>query len=118
MFNFCDKIDFIFEKIGVLEEIMNNHKITIALKDEKILKPAILMHLMQIGESLNSLDKKAKKIVEEYNLIQEVKGAYNVRNFIAYDYEEVNLAIIESVLRNNLLILEEKINRIKNEKCK
>ena len=97
MHNFYDKIDFILDKIEIIEEILSETKITEALNDEKIFRPAILMHMMQIGESLNSVYKKFPKLVEKYNLTEEVKGAYNVRNFIAHDYEGVNLAIIESI---------------------
>ena len=33
---------------------------------------------------------------------QDVKGMYDVRTFIAHDYEGANLAIIEWIIRNGL----------------
>lgn len=82
---------------------------------KKFFKPAILMDMMQIGESLNSVYKKFPELIEKFNLTEEVKGAYNVRNFIAHDYKGVNLAIIESILRNNLKSLKIKLKELKNE---
>jgi uncharacterized protein with HEPN domain len=87
------------------------------LNDEKILRPAILMHLLQIGETLNTIYKKNPDLIVEFDLSEEVKGAYNIRNFIAHDYEGVNLAIVESVIRESLPVLKNKIKKIKNEKC-
>ncbi len=115
MYNICDKIDFVLEKISLLEEILKENKITFALKDEKVLKPAILMHLMQIGESLNSIYKKSPELIKKYDLEDAVKGSYNVRNFIAHDYEGVNLAIIEMILRKEISKLKTKLKRVKNE---
>jgi uncharacterized protein with HEPN domain len=115
VYNICDKIDFVLEKISLSEEIPKENKITFALKDEKVLKPAILMHLMQIGESLNSIYKKFPELIEKYDLEDAVKGSYNVRNFIAHDYEGVNLAIIEMILRNEISKLKTKLKRVKNE---
>jgi uncharacterized protein with HEPN domain len=117
MRNFCDKVDFILDRINIIEKILLKVKITEALEDGIILRPAILMHLMQIGESLNSLNKKAPNLIKKYDLIEDIKGAYNVRNFIAHDYEGINLAIIESILRYNLKDLKNKLKELKNE-CK
>jgi len=46
----------------------------------------IMMGLLQIGESLNRIDRE---YLEKYNLLEDTKGAYNVRNFIAHNYEGV-----------------------------
>jgi len=112
MYNICYKISFILGKIALLEKILKENKKTITLKDEKILKPEILM---QIGESLNSIYKKSPELIEKYDLEDAVKGSYNVRNFIAHDYEGVNLAIIEMILRNEISKLKTKLKRVKNE---
>ena len=47
------------------------------------------MCLMQIGENLNKLETNNEEIQKA------TQGAYAVRNFIAHDYEGVNLAFIE-----------------------
>jgi len=37
---------------------------------------------------------------------EDVKGAINTRNFIAHDYEGVNLPIIEFIIRDRLPVLK------------
>jgi len=44
----------------------------------------------------------------------DAKGAYSVRNFIAHDYEGVDLGLIEEILKDNLPKLDEKLQKIKN----
>ena len=45
------KIEFIIERIEFIEKIVKKYKyVTIALNDEIEARPAILMHLSQIGE--------------------------------------------------------------------
>lgn len=89
--------------------ILKHGGIIKALEDELEAQPAILMALLQIGESLNKIDKS---IIEKYHLTQEAKGSYDVRNFIAHDYERVRLEIVEDILRNSLEELEKKILKL------
>ncbi len=67
------------------------------------------MCLMQIGEKLNKIETTNK------NLLEAKRGAYNTRNFIAHDYEGVNLALIENIVRNLLKPLKDEIIEIINE---
>lgn len=104
------KTKFILKMIDNIKRIITKHGgIVKALEDELEAQPAILMALLQIGESLNKIDKE---IIKKYNLEQEAKGSYDVRNFIAHDYERVRLAIVEDILRNSLEELEEKILKL------
>jgi len=41
---------------------------------------------------------------------------YDVRNFIAHDYEGINKAIIEDVIRNHIPELKRTIDEILNQK--
>lgn len=68
------------------------------------------MCLMQIGENLNKLESDNKEIKKA------AKGAYAVRNFIAHDYEGVNLAFIENIIRNLLNPLKDEIINELNKK--
>ena len=43
-----------------------------------------------------------------------IKGTYDVRNFIAHDYEGVNKMIIEDIIRVQLPKLKQTISTIKN----
>lgn len=101
------KTKFILKMIDNIKKIIKKHDgIVKALEDELEAQPAILMDLLQIGESINGIDKE---VLKKYELLDDAKGSYNVRNFIAHDYERVNLAIIETILRENLEELETKI---------
>jgi uncharacterized protein with HEPN domain len=87
------RLEFILEMIEDIQyTIDKNTSITKALNN-RISKHALLMCLMQIGESLNK--------IEDLSLKEKlpIKGAYNVRNFIAHDYEGVDLGLIENILR-------------------
>jgi len=107
------KIEFILKMISNIETIIKRHgNITKALKDEIEARPAILMALMQIGESLRKIDDD---ILEKYELLNEKKGAYCVRNFIAHDYEGVDLGLIDAILRENLPNLKEKMQKLQKE---
>ena len=108
------KIEFIIERIEFIEKIVKKYKyVTIALNDEIEARPAILMHLFQIGEEINKIDKE---VLKELDLLEDAKGAYNVRNFIVHSYEGINLALIEKIIKEKLPILKEKFKRYLDEK--
>jgi len=87
------RLEFILEMIDDIEyTIEQNHSLANALND-RMGKHALLMCLMQIGESLNKIENETLK--EKL----PVKGAYDVRNFIAHDYEGVDMGLLENVLR-------------------
>jgi uncharacterized protein with HEPN domain len=97
------KLEFVLSMIDDIEYILSKtNSITEALND-RIYKPAILMSLLQIGETLNKVETTNTKLLEY------IRGAYNVRNFIAHDYEGVNLSIIEHILRELLQPLKDEI---------
>ena len=93
-----EKLNFIVENISNIEEIIKRHDgIVNALKDKVESRPAILMAFLQIGETLNKL----QNTYETLN-IDDIKGAYEVRNFIAHDYMGVDIGLIEYILREKL----------------
>lgn len=60
------------------------------------------MHLTAIAEQFNKLKlENAIHILEAFD-VEDIKGIYDVRTYIAHDYEGVNLAIIEWIIRNGL----------------
>jgi uncharacterized protein with HEPN domain len=67
------------------------------------------MSLLQIGETLNKL--KNEPFAEKL----PIKGTYDVRNFIAHDYEGVNKVIIEDIIRIQLPKLKQIILTIKRQ---
>ena len=89
----ASRLEFIVEMIEDIEYIINeNTSITQALSN-RMGKHALLMCLMQIGESLNKIHDETLK-----NKLP-IKGAYDVRNFIAHDYEGVDIGLIDNILR-------------------
>ncbi|WP_419769446.1 MAG: DUF86 domain-containing protein [Candidatus Marinarcus sp.] len=97
------KIYLIIEKIEYIEKIVNDSgNITQALEDVITIRPAILMHLTAIAEQFDKLKKShADDILNQFDK-DDLKGLYDVRTYIAHDYEGINLAIIEWIIRNGL----------------
>ena len=104
------KIAFVLEMIENIETVCKRHSgISEALEDEVEGRAALLMFLLQIGESLKAMDIED---VSKYDLAREIKGAYDVRNFIAHDYEGVNMIVIEEILKDNLPELKIKMQKL------
>ena len=97
------KIYLILEKIEYIEQIVQNAgSITKALEDVVTVRPAILMHLIAIAEQFNKLKKSQNnELLSNFNE-DDLKGLYDVRTYIAHDYEGVNMAIIEWIVRYGL----------------
>jgi uncharacterized protein with HEPN domain len=97
------KVYLILEKIEYIQKIVQNTgSITKSLEDSITTRPAILMHLTAIAEQFNNLKKDHADDILNYFDYQDVKGMYDVRTYIAHDYEGVNLAIVEWIIRNGL----------------
>lgn len=97
------KVYLILEKINYIEEIVKNTGgVAQALEDMVTTRPAILMHLTAIAEQFNKLKiAHADKILEEFDK-DDLKGLYDVRTYIAHDYDGINLSIIEWIVREGL----------------
>jgi len=109
------KVEFIIEMIENIEFIVNRHgSITKALSDIEG-QMAILMAIAQIGETLKKIDDN---IIKRYDLIEDKEGAYYTRNYIVHDYEGVDLAFIDNIVRKYLPKLKDKMQKIKDENWK
>ncbi len=96
--------------IANMDEIVRRHKgVVRALEDEAEGRLALLMCLEQIGETMRKL--KTPWIVSRFD-IGDIKGAYDVRLFIAHDYEGVNLALIERIIREKIPLFKAAIDQI------
>jgi len=97
------KVHLIVEKIDYIDQIVEKAgSITGALEDVVTHRPAILMHLTAIAEQFNKLKQShADDILSAFD-DKDIKGMYDVRTYIAHDYEGVNLAIVEWIIRNGL----------------
>ncbi len=103
-----DRVKLILIKIDYILDICNIG-IVKALEDEKTTRPAILMHLTSIAEQFSKI--KDLDILNNFD-DEDIKGAINTRNFIAHDYEGINLPIIEFIIRERLPILRNEINNM------
>jgi len=91
--NAMEDIDFILHGV--------DFKLTQAIED-RILKPAIRMNIVKISEQFNKLkDENAFFVLSRFES-KDLRGLNAVRNFIAHDYEGVNIALIENVIRSYL----------------
>jgi uncharacterized protein with HEPN domain len=43
---------------------------------------------------------------------QDIKGSYELRNFIAHDYEGIDLYIVENVIEERLPVIKQGIKKI------
>jgi len=101
------RLEFIMEMIEDIEfTISETGSLTKALEN-RIGKHALLMCLMQIGETLHKIKD------EEIRKKLPVKGSYDVRNFIAHDYEGVDLGLIDNILRYLIPELRVTIEKLK-----
>ena len=97
------KIYLIVEKIEYIEKIVKSAgNITNVLNDSVTLRPAVLMHLTSIAEQFNKLKHANKTDILNYFDKDDLKGMYDTRTYIAHDYEGVNLAIVEWIIRHGL----------------
>ena len=103
-----DRVKLILIKIDYILDICDIG-IVKALEDEKVTRPAIMMHLTSIAEQFSKI--KDNNILKSFDS-EDVKGAINTRNFIAHDYEGINLPIIEFIIRERLPILKIEIINI------
>ena len=103
-----DRVKLIRVKIEYILDICSIG-IVKALEDEKITRPAIMMHLTSIAEQFAKI--KDANILSHFNA-EDVKGAIDTRNFIAHDYEGINLPIVEFIIRERLPILQKEITKI------
>ena len=103
------KFEFVLQMISEIESYLLDFKSITTLLSNTMGFNATLMNLLQIGETLNKVDKE---ILKKWSIFDESRGAYNVRNFIAHDYEGVRKSIIEDILRYHLENLKDKISDI------
>ncbi len=103
MSNPKDRLKIIHKKINFIETIcQEDGSVTNALLDEKRSRASILMHLTSIAEQFNKLSEGAEfEILSKFDK-NDLKGSYDVRNYIAHDYEGINLSVIEHIIRDKL----------------
>lgn len=100
------RLRFILQKIEDIEDFEKRYVGLDELLPDTLGYDATLMCLMQIGKTLNKIKEP------DISAQLPVQGAYDVRNFIAPDYEGVDLALIHKIIRELLPRLQSDIRSI------
>ena len=110
-----ERINLIYKKIYFIDSIVKEKgSISLALEDEQNSRASILMHLTSIAEQFDKLLHNGELEILGYFEKQDIKGSYELRNFIAHNYEGVDLYIVEEVIKQRLPIIKQSIEKIKN----
>lgn len=75
------------------------------------------MNIVRIAEQFSKLKEDNEFKILEYFSSNDLKGISAVRNYIAHDYDSTDDNIIEDVIRYNLPIFKEIIEKIKTDNC-
>ena len=110
MSKIVSRLETIVKKINFIENIVKSKGgITFALEDEESSRASIMMHLTSIAEQFDKLSKDGEfEILSKFDK-NDLKGSYDIRNYIVHDYEGLNLMIIEVVIREKLPKIKEVI---------
>jgi predicted nucleotidyltransferase len=110
-----ERIRIIQKKINFINSIIKEKgSIRLALDDEQNSRASILMHLTSISEQFDKLLHNGElEILSKFDK-QDIKGSYELRNFIAHDYEGVDLYIVEDVIKERLPIIRKSTENILN----
>jgi uncharacterized protein with HEPN domain len=108
-----ERIRVIDKKIGFIENIVRNSgSIIKALEDEENSRASILMHLTSIAEQFDKLLHTGELEILSNFEKQDIKGSYELRNFIAHDYEGIDLYIVENVIEERFPVIKQGIKKI------
>ena len=100
------RIEIIQKKILFIQNIVEEKGSVInALEDEQNARASILMHLTSIAEQFDKLLHNGELDILTHFDKQDIKGSYELRNFIAHDYEGIDCYIVEDVINERLPII-------------
>jgi len=98
-----ERVSLIKKKIQFIEAIiLEKGSISLALEDEQNSRASI-------SEQFDKLLHNGELDLLAYFEKQDIKGSYELRNFIAHDYEGVDLYIIEDVILQRLPIIKNSV---------
>ncbi len=107
------RVKVIQKKIAFIEAIvLESGSVERALEDEQNSRASIMMHLTSIAEQFDKLLHNGELELLAYFDKQDIKGSYELRNFIAHDYEGIDLYIVEDVINTRLKIIQASIDKI------
>ena len=108
-----ERVKVIAKKIAFIENITKEYgSIQLALEDEQNARASILMHLTSISEQFDKLLHSGELEILSNFEKEDIKGSYELRNFIAHHYEGVDLFIVEDVIAERLPVIKRSIEKI------
>ena len=114
--NALERVKTIKKKINFIQAIIKERgSIIRALEDEQNSRAAILMHLTSIAEQFDKLMQNGELDILANFEKEDIKGSYDLRNFIAHNYEGVDLYIVEDVINLRLPIIRKCVKKILNQ---
>ena len=109
------RVSVIAKKIVFIEAIVKEKgSLKDALEDEQNSRASILMHLTSIAEQFDKLLHNGELDLLANFAKEDIKGSYELRNFIAHDYEGVDLYIVEDVIEHRMPIIKQSVTTILN----
>ena len=115
MYNYkaLSRIEIIKKKIEFIRNIVTEKGSVIqALEDEQNARASILMHLTSIAEQFDKLLHSGELDILSNFEKQDIKGSYELRNFIAHDYEGIDFHIVEDVILERLPIIMNSVEKV------
>ncbi len=107
------RIEIIKKKINFINNIVvQKGSVTQALEDEQNARASILMHLTSIAEQFDKLLHSGELDILSNFDKQDIKGSYELRNFIAHDYEGIDFHIVEDVIVERLPIIMKSVEKV------
>ena len=107
------RIKIIKKKIDFIQNIVKQSKtVQLALEDEQNTRASILMHLTSISEQFDKLLHGGELEILSHFEKEDIKGSYDLRNFIAHDYEGIDLYVVEDVIEQRLPVIKNSIEFI------
>jgi uncharacterized protein with HEPN domain len=103
------KIEFIYNIVAEKGSVIQ------ALEDEQNARASILMHLTSIAEQFDKLLHNGELDILSNFDKQDIKGSYELRNFIAHDYEGIDFYIVEDVIVERLPIIMSNVKKVLNK---
>jgi len=118
MYKDIKKVEFILMHIDDIFEFVKEFKTIENTLNSKLGWNAVNMSIMQIGETLKN--KLSEDFIKKYGDVLPIKESYYTRNYIAHDYENVDMLVIETIIREHLPKLKKDLiiilEKEKNEK--
>jgi len=113
MYKDVEKLKFVLRQIDDFDSFIVQFGSVVKTLESKLGWNAVNMSIMQIGETLkNKLSDETKLKYADYLPIKE---SYWTRNYIAHDYENVDMFIVEAIIREHLPKLKSDIETILTE---